>query len=74
MKEKALYERVGANIRRIRQKKGLTLQALADIAGMEKSNLIPMEKGRTNMTLGTLHRLAEALEVDPREFFRVGGA
>ena len=61
--------RVGQNITRIRKAKGMTTVQLGDLCGIEKSNLIPIEKGRINVTVLTLVRIAEALEVDAKVFF-----
>ena len=65
--EADFYKRIGANITRLRKKMGMTIQALAEAANMEKSNLIPMEKGRENMKASTIVRIANALGVDPKE-------
>ncbi len=47
----------------------MTTQALADECDMEKSNLIPIEKGRINTTALTLLKIANALKVDVKDFF-----
>lgn len=69
MKEKDFYIRVGSNIARIRKQKGMTVQKLAEECDIEKSNLIPIEKGRINTTLSTINKLAIALGVNAKEFF-----
>ena len=55
---------VGSNITKIRKKKGMTSKELGDLCDIEKSNLIPIEKGRINVTITTLSKIAKALEVD----------
>jgi transcriptional regulator with XRE-family HTH domain len=60
---------IGKNITRIRKKRGLTSKELGYQCDMEKSNLIPIEKGRINVSATTLLKIAEALEVDVKEFF-----
>ena len=60
---------VGSNITRIRKKKGLTTKELGYLCDIEKSNLIPIEKGRINVTLSTLVKIATALEVDLKDLF-----
>jgi transcriptional regulator with XRE-family HTH domain len=67
--QKELLIRVGTNISRIRKEKGLTTTSLAEKCDMDHSNLIPIEKGRINVTLVTLCKIAEVLEVDPHVFF-----
>lgn len=67
--DKEFLIKVGANINRIRKKKGLTLNEVALESDMELTNLIPIEKGRINFTGLTLLRIARALDVDVKEFF-----
>lgn len=60
---------VGQNISNLRKKKGMKVTELAHACDMEKTNLIPIEKGRINVTALTLHKIANALHVDVKEFF-----
>jgi transcriptional regulator with XRE-family HTH domain len=69
VKEKELYSQVGKRITSFRKQRGLTVQDLADKCDMEKSNLIPIEKGRINTTLSTLLKISKALDVPIKEFF-----
>lgn len=55
--------RIGLKIREIRETKKLSIQDLADKLDMEYNNVIRIEKGRTNFTIGTLMKIASALEV-----------
>ncbi len=57
-------EQVGNNIRTYRQKKGLTLEALGEDVGLDKSNMHRIEQGK-NITLVTLLKIAAYLEVSP---------
>ena len=61
---------VGKNITKIRKKRGLTTQELGYQCDIEKSNLIPIEKGRVNVTIHTLYKIAKALNVNINEFFK----
>jgi transcriptional regulator with XRE-family HTH domain len=69
MRDKDYLILLGKNITRFRKKKGLTSKELGFMCDMEKSNLIPIEKGRINTTALTLLKIAEALEVDVKDFF-----
>lgn len=53
----------GGRIRELRQKAGLTLQALADAAGISVGFLSQVERNKATPSLGTLAALAAALEV-----------
>jgi len=60
---------IGGNIRRLRQRAGVTLTALSRNAGMTKSALSKIETGRISSPVSTLLRIAAALEVTISEFF-----
>lgn len=52
-------------LREVREQKGLSIQGLADIADLDRSNLSNIENGKVEISLCTLYAIAEALEVDP---------
>lgn len=62
---KALMILVGKNIRELRQTRGLSQTALADMVGMHTTYICSVELGRTNLTLSTIARIAQALGVEP---------
>lgn len=55
----------GQNVRRIRQEKGMTLEALADEVGLAYTYVGQIERGQRNPTLGVVERIAKALSTDP---------
>ena len=60
-----LAEIFGANVRRARQERGITLEALADEVGLAYTYVGQIERGRRNPTLKVVERFAEAFSVDP---------
>lgn len=52
---------IGARLRGIRREKNLTLQALADSAGLSKGHLSRFERGEKTLSLASLLRISEAL-------------
>jgi transcriptional regulator with XRE-family HTH domain len=54
---------MAANLRRLRASAGLTLEAVAERAGVSKNTVIQVEQGRANPSIATLCRLADALGV-----------
>lgn len=58
---------IGSNIRKLRESKNLSIQDLADKLDIEYNNVIRIEKGRTNFTIGTLVKIANALDVGLRD-------
>ena len=61
---------VGRNVQRIRKKKGLTQEQLAEISGFSQQYISGLEQGRRNPTLVTLYELASALGVSHLELVR----
>ena len=64
MSKKELLKQIGLRIKQIREEKGITQQELASLCNFEKSNMSRIESGGTNMTVYTLHKIANALEVN----------
>lgn len=56
-------------IRKIRIEKGISQQELANIANFSQSFLANVESGKKKPSLLTILRIAEALNVNPRDFF-----
>jgi transcriptional regulator with XRE-family HTH domain len=61
---------VGKNVKRIREKKGLTQERLAEISGFSQQYISGLEKGRRNPTIITLYELAASLGVNHVELVR----
>lgn len=62
-------EAVKYNLKALRLERGLTQQALADLAGVSKQTVSNIEKGQ-GANSRTLERLAESLAISPLEFFK----
>jgi transcriptional regulator with XRE-family HTH domain len=58
---------VGAKIREVRNKKEISIEHLANVSGMDYSQLARMELGQVNFTISYLFRVAEALGVTPKD-------
>jgi transcriptional regulator with XRE-family HTH domain len=54
---------VGANVRALRAARGWSLEALAGRSGVSKGMVVQIVAGRTNPSIGTLCRLADAFGV-----------
>ena len=62
-----LQRRVGANLRRYRQERGLSQEAFAELVGVHRTYMGGLERGERNLTLRSLERLATQLRVDALE-------
>ncbi|MEN5175918.1 helix-turn-helix domain-containing protein [Brevundimonas diminuta] len=60
-----LREAFGRNVRRVRQTRDLTIEALADAASLSYSYVGELERGRRNPSLAVIEALAGALNVSP---------
>ena len=63
--------RVEILIRQKRQKKGYTIDKLAELANMSKGHLSRIERGETDPTISTLARIAMALKVEVEELYKI---
>ncbi|EHK54583.1 MULTISPECIES: helix-turn-helix transcriptional regulator [Allomesorhizobium] len=61
---------VGRNVQRIRQRKRLTQEQLAEISGFSQQYISGLEKGRRNPTIITIYELASALGVSHTDLVR----
>lgn len=56
---------IGARVRVLRFERGLSIRALAELAGSSPDGIMQIELGRSAMTLGTIDKLSRALRVEP---------
>jgi transcriptional regulator with XRE-family HTH domain len=61
----AALEAFGARVRKRRNALGLSQEALADRAGLHWTFVGQVERGRRNLSLHNVLKLAAALEIDP---------
>lgn len=59
------YIDIGLRVRDLRRKKHWTQAHLAELSGVEPSNISHIERGATKLSLPTLVRLADALDATP---------
>jgi len=64
-----LKEKIGKRITELRKAKKLSQQKFAYEADIERSFLTHIEKGRKNISVGTLERIMTALEITVKDFF-----
>jgi transcriptional regulator with XRE-family HTH domain len=61
---------VAWNLRRLRVKRGLSQEALAADADVDRSYVGRLERAQENPTIGILERIAATLNAELAEFFR----
>lgn len=65
--EETFIINLGIHIRQLREKKGLSQQSLADDCNIDKSQIARLEVGKLNTGVKTLLKIANALDVEPKE-------
>ncbi len=65
--EDAFLVQLGVHIRQLREKKNLSQQNLADMCNFPKSTIARIERAEMNTTVKTLVKIANGLEIEPKE-------
>ena len=63
----------GSAVRSIRLNKGLSQEALADLAGIDRSYMGGVERGEHNIALINIKRIANALEASVSDVMKKSG-
>lgn len=59
----------GKAVRELRKERGLSQEAFADLAGIDRSYMGHIERGEKNVTLTKIYQLSDALGVTVVELF-----
>jgi len=57
--------RLGRNVRRLREEKGWSQEDYADRAGIHRTYVSDIERGKRNPTVTVVEKLAKPLDVEP---------
>jgi transcriptional regulator with XRE-family HTH domain len=69
---KALQVQFGENVRKYRKIIGLSQEELAHSCDLDRTYIGGVERGERNIILLNIHRLANALHIDPSELIKRG--
>ncbi len=72
MESKQLLKDFGSHLKEIRISKGLSQEALSLISDLDRTYISGIERGRRNISLINIFRLAEALDITAPELFQFG--
>jgi transcriptional regulator with XRE-family HTH domain len=65
-----LFKKLGARIKEYREKSGMTQEQLSETVGISQNFLSQMETGRRNPSIGTLNKIAAAVNMPIHSFFK----
>lgn len=65
-----LQRAVGTNLRAYRTNKNLSQEAFAEVLGYHRTYVGGLERGERNLTLRALERIAQVLNLDPKDLLR----
>ena len=65
-----LQKTVGRNLRAYRMEKGLSQEAFAEVLGVHRTYMGGVERGERNLTLKSVERMAEKLEMEALELMK----
>ena len=65
-----LQKTVGRNLRAYRMERGLSQEAFAEVLGVHRTYMGGVERGERNLTLKSVERMAEKLEMEALELMK----
>ncbi|MEK7636976.1 MAG: helix-turn-helix transcriptional regulator [Patescibacteria group bacterium] len=65
-----INSRLGDNLKKIRTKKGMSQGDIASKIGADRAYISGIENGKRNVTLSTVARLAQALEISSDDLLK----
>ncbi len=68
--KKLIAKNIGATLRKLRVDKNLSMQQLATLAEIEKSQIFRIENAKVDVRISTLYLLADTLNIEITEFFK----
>lgn len=71
MNKKDLCKKIGKNIQKNRQTRGLTQETFAELMGVSWSYVSKIESGVINLSLGKILQISEYLNVDVADVLKI---
>lgn len=72
-KEKGFLKKLGENLRKLRNQRGISQEELAYSASIDRTYLSDIENGKKSATIIVLNRIADALRVNIKDLLNTNG-
>ncbi len=69
-KDKVILKLFGERVRVLRQARGISQEALALAAGLDRTYVGGVERGERNISLMNIQKIAQALDMSPGDLLR----
>ena len=60
---------IGKRVKELRNNLGISQEELADLAGLDRTYITSVERGKRNISIMNIEKLSNALKVTLKEFF-----
>ena len=64
-----IQKKFGQRVKALRQKKGISQEALAHLAEIDRTYMTSVENGKRNISIQNIEKILKALEISFSEFF-----
>lgn len=68
-----IKEKVGKRIKQLREKNNMTQEVFAEKCGLDRTYITSLERGKRNISIVNLEKIANAFNISLSEFFDFGG-
>ena len=65
----SILKKFGQRLKEVRNSKGLSQEKLASLAGLHRTYISDIERGKKNVSLQNIEKLSKALRVKVSDFF-----
>ncbi|MDD5731563.1 MAG: helix-turn-helix transcriptional regulator [Patescibacteria group bacterium] len=65
-----IYKIFGEKVKKLRLELGFTQEKLSEVCGLHRTYIAGIEKGRRNISIKNLEKIAKALKVKPDELLK----
>jgi transcriptional regulator with XRE-family HTH domain len=65
-----IKEKLGQRIRKLREEEGLSQEKFAHKCGLDRTYIASIEKGRRNVSLVNIKKIADAFDISVSELFK----